>query len=105
MEAAAYQILAAALALTALIYTWKLLNWAYITPKRLGEALTRQGFRGNSYKLVYGDLKEIMQSVMDARNSPIHIDDDIKRRVSPFLLNTIHKYGMSILCIDIRIND
>ncbi|XP_047950511.1 cytochrome P450 72A397-like [Salvia hispanica] len=93
MEAAFQILLASALALTALIYTWKLLNWAYLTPKRLGEALTRQGFKGNSYKLVYGDLKEIMQSVMEARNNPINIDDDIKKRVSPFLLNTIHKYG------------
>ncbi|KAG6407108.1 hypothetical protein SASPL_130090 [Salvia splendens] len=90
---AAYQILASALALTALIYTWKLLNWAYFTPKRLGEALAMQGFKGNSCKLVYGDLKEIMQSVMEAWNNPINIDDDIKKRVSPFLLNTIQKYG------------
>ncbi|KAL1555695.1 unspecific monooxygenase [Salvia divinorum] len=90
---AAYRMLASTLALTALIYAWKLLNWAYVTPKRLGEALRRQGFKGNSYKLVYGDLKEIRQSVMEAMKSPISIDDDIKKRLSPFLLDTIHKYG------------
>ncbi|XP_057790022.1 cytochrome P450 72A397-like isoform X1 [Salvia miltiorrhiza] len=89
----AFQIFASALALAALIFTWKLLNWAYFTPKRLGEALTKQGFKGNSYKLVYGDLKELMQLNMEARNKPINLDDDIKNRVAPFLVNTIHKHG------------
>lgn len=93
---AVYQIFASALAFVALIYTWKLLNWAYISPKRLGEALRKQGFKGNSYKLVYGDLKEMMQSVMEARNKPINLDDDIKLRVSPIIVNTIHKYGILI---------
>ncbi|KAL1560589.1 unspecific monooxygenase [Salvia divinorum] len=88
-----YPIFASTLVFLALIYTWKLLKWAYITPKRLGEALRKQGFKGNSYKLVYGDSKEMMQWVMEARNKPINLDDDIKKRVVPFLLNTIHKYG------------
>ena len=93
---AVYQIFASALVFLVLIYTWKLVNWAYITPKRLGEALRKQGFKGNSYKLVYGDFKEMMQWVQEARNKPINLDDDIKKRVAPFLINTIHKYGVLI---------
>ncbi|XP_057792325.1 cytochrome P450 72A397-like [Salvia miltiorrhiza] len=87
------QVFASALALAALIYTWKLLSWAYITPKRLGEALRKQGFKGNAYKLVYGDLKELTQLSMEARSKPINLDDDIKNRVAPFIVNTIHKHG------------
>ena len=75
------------------IYTWKLLNWAYLKPKRLGAALMKQGFKGNSYKLVYGDFMEIGQLVMEARSKPINLDDDIKKRIFPFLIYTIHKYG------------
>ncbi|XP_047943296.1 cytochrome P450 72A397-like [Salvia hispanica] len=86
-----YQILIFACALV-LICTWKLLNWAYITPKRLEEALRKQGFKGNPYK-VYGDFMEIGQWAMEARSKPINFNDDIKKRVVPFLFNTIHKYG------------
>ncbi|KAH6788855.1 cytochrome P450 [Perilla frutescens var. frutescens] len=90
---AAYHIFAFALAFAALIFTWKILNWAYIRPKRLERALMKQGLKGNSYKLVYGDLKEMMQSVMEARSKPINLDDDIKPRVSPFFMKIINKYG------------
>lgn len=91
-----YQVFAAGLALVVLIYTWKILNWAYITPRRLEKGLRKQGLKGNSYRFVYGDFKEIMQSIMESRSKPINIDDDIKPRVQAFFINTIRKYGIFI---------
>ncbi|XP_047939281.1 cytochrome P450 72A397-like isoform X1 [Salvia hispanica] len=90
-----FQTLAAAatLAFVALIYTWKLLNWAYIKPKKLEKALRKQGLKGNPYKLMYGDLKELMQSIIEARSSPIDLHDDIKPRLQSFFLNILQKYG------------
>ncbi|XP_047939282.1 cytochrome P450 72A397-like isoform X2 [Salvia hispanica] len=93
MELGFQSLAAATLAFAALIYTWKILNWAYIKPKKLEKALRKQGLRGNPYKLVYGDFKEIMQTIIEARSSPINLHDDIKPRVQGFFLNTIQKYG------------
>lgn len=88
-----FQILIAGFSFIALIYTWKLLNWAYLRPKRLEKALIKQGLRGNSYRLVYGDMKEIVNSMEEAKSKPINLDDDIKPRVLSFFIKIIQKHG------------
>ncbi|KAG8386771.1 hypothetical protein BUALT_Bualt03G0183600 [Buddleja alternifolia] len=95
-----YQIVSACLALVVLIYyTWRILDWAYITPKTLGKRLRKQGFKGNSYKLVSGDLKEMLQMIEEANSKPINLDDDIKRRVLAFFINIFQKYGALLLYV------
>lgn len=85
---------AACLALVVvLIYTWKLLNWAYLKPKSLEKFLRKQGLKGNSYKLVFGDLKEVVQTIENAKLKPNNLHDDTKPRVL-FSYNIIQKYGM-----------
>ncbi|KAK6157532.1 hypothetical protein DH2020_011780 [Rehmannia glutinosa] len=88
-----HQILAAAFAFVVLFYTWRILNWAYIRPKRLERLLRKQGLKGNSYRLVYGDLKELLKMVTEAKSKPINLDDDIKPRVLAFLVKTLQKFG------------
>ncbi|KAL6570795.1 hypothetical protein OROGR_000345 [Orobanche gracilis] len=83
----------AVFALMVLIYTWKILNWAYIRPKRLERLLRKQGLNGNSYKVIYGDLKELMKMVDEAKSNPINLDDDIKPRVLSFIVKILQKYG------------
>ncbi|KAK4487035.1 hypothetical protein RD792_006350 [Penstemon davidsonii] len=76
-----------------LYYTWRILNWAWFTPKKLEKCLRQQGLKGNSYKLIYGQLKEFLSIIKEAKSKPINLDDDIKPRVLPFLLKVIKKYG------------
>ncbi|KAH6780701.1 cytochrome P450 [Perilla frutescens var. hirtella] len=88
-----YEIFISAFSFVALIYAWRLLNWAYLNPKRLEKILRNQGLNGNSYTLVYGDMKEIVRTIEEANSKPINLDDDIKPRVLSFFIKTIQKHG------------
>ncbi|KAK4487097.1 hypothetical protein RD792_006412 [Penstemon davidsonii] len=88
-----YLTIATSSAFMLLFYTWKVLNWAWFRPKRLEKCLRQQGFKGNSYKLIYGDLKEMLNMTQEAKTKPINLEDDIKPRLIPFFLQTIKKYG------------
>ncbi|KAK6157533.1 hypothetical protein DH2020_011781 [Rehmannia glutinosa] len=88
-----HQIFATAFISVVLLYTWRILNWAYISPKRLERLLRKQGLKGNSYRLVSGDLKELLKMAEEAKSKPINLDDDIKPRVMAFIDKTFQKYG------------
>ncbi|XP_073141810.1 cytochrome P450 CYP72A219-like [Henckelia pumila] len=76
-----------------LICVWKAANWVWLRPKKLENLLRKQGFRGNPYRFLTGDFKELRKMIEEARSKPISVDDDIKPRVIPFPLKTIKKYG------------
>ncbi|KAH6788848.1 cytochrome P450 [Perilla frutescens var. frutescens] len=81
------------IAVAALAFVVKLLNWVYLRPKRLEKALKKQGLNGNSYRFLVGDLKDFMNTVEEAKSSPINLGDDIKPRVVPFLNEIVTKFG------------
>ncbi|EYU44091.1 hypothetical protein MIMGU_mgv1a0044502mg, partial [Erythranthe guttata] len=88
-----YKIFAASFGFVVLFYTWRILNWAYIQPKRLEKSLGNQGLTGNTYKFLYGDLKEMSKMFNHAKSTPINLHDDIKPRVLAFLHKTFEKYA------------
>ncbi|XP_034678316.1 cytochrome P450 CYP72A219-like [Vitis riparia] len=81
--------------ITILIYAWRVLNWMWLRPKRLERCLKQQGLAGNSYRLLYGDFKEMSMMIKEATSRPISISDDIVQRVAPFHYHSIKKYGKS----------
>ena len=81
----------------ALMWAWKVLNWLWVRPKRIERLLREQGLQGNPYKLVVGDVWEMVKMGNEAESKPMNLSDDIVPRVSSFFYNTINKYGMQIL--------
>ncbi|KAI9083617.1 hypothetical protein K1719_034559 [Acacia pycnantha] len=74
-------------------------NWLWLRPKRLEICLRRQNLKGNSYRLGFGDLKEMGHMIQEAKSKPINLDDDIIPRVIPFHHQMIQNYGMSLLML------
>ncbi|KAK4285783.1 hypothetical protein QN277_002433 [Acacia crassicarpa] len=68
-------------------------NWLWLRPKRLERCLRRQNLKGNSYRLGFGDLKEMAHMIQEAKSKPINLDDDIIPRVIPFHHQMIQNYG------------
>uniref|UniRef100_A0A5B7BLQ0 Cytochrome P450 CYP72A219-like n=2 Tax=Davidia involucrata TaxID=16924 RepID=A0A5B7BLQ0_DAVIN len=80
-------------AIVLLIWAWRVLNWVWLRPKKLEKCLRQQGFSGNSYKLFFGDIKEMSMMIEEAKSKPINLSNDIVMRVIPFDHKTIEKYG------------
>ncbi|KAG9149926.1 hypothetical protein Leryth_010005 [Lithospermum erythrorhizon] len=78
-----------------LIQAWKFLNFAWLKPKKLEKCLRDQGLKGNSYKVLYGDLKEMTKMIQEAKSKPMSFSNDIVPRVLPQIAETIKKYGKS----------
>ncbi|KAL5565059.1 hypothetical protein UlMin_028223 [Ulmus minor] len=75
-------------------WTWSVLNWVWLKPKKLEKVLREQGLKGNSYRLLFGDLKESLSMSKEARSKPMNLsDDDIAPRVLSFLHHSINTYG------------
>ncbi|PSR98838.1 Cytochrome P450 CYP72A219 like [Actinidia chinensis var. chinensis] len=77
-----FALLACALLLS--IWAWSVLNWVWLRPKKLERCLRKQGLKGNSYRLLYGDLKENSMMIKEVKSRPINLSDDILPRIMPF---------------------
>lgn len=81
---------------TVLTWAWRVLNWVWLRPKKLEKFLRQQGLKGNSYRLLFGDLKENSIELKEAKARPLSLDDDIAIRVNPFLHKLVNDYGMYV---------
>lgn len=75
------------------VWGWGVLDWIWFRPKKLEKLLNQQGLKGNSYRLLVGDLKDESALIKEARSKPINLTDDIVPRVLPLAYSTISKYG------------
>ena len=96
MEVSVLKLSAIVLAIVITTWAWRVMNWVWLRPKRLEKCLREQGLKGNSYRIFSGDLKESTLMTKEAASKPINLSDDITTRVSPFLLQTVKNYGISI---------
>lgn len=80
-----------------LVLAWRVFNWVWLTPKKLEKQLKEQGLRGNPYKLLYGDFKEISTLFQEAHSKPVNLSDDFVPRVIPHVYEAVKKYGKYLL--------
>ncbi|XP_047326054.1 cytochrome P450 CYP72A219-like [Impatiens glandulifera] len=72
---------------------WRILEWIWFKPKRMENHLRTQGFKGNPYRVLFGDLKDCNAITKQNRTNPISISDDIVPRLVPFTHKIINTYG------------
>ncbi|KAJ0900459.1 putative secologanin synthase [Helianthus annuus] len=72
---------------------WKLLNWVWLKPKKLEKWLRDEGYKGNPYKFLMGDMIELATMVKEGKSKPIPITHDITSYTLPFDHHIISKYG------------
>uniref|UniRef100_A0A5B6Z089 Putative secologanin synthase n=1 Tax=Davidia involucrata TaxID=16924 RepID=A0A5B6Z089_DAVIN len=94
MELNMYKSIAAAsVAVVFLVWVWRIVNWAWLKPKSIEKRLREQGFKGNPYRLLVGDLKESSMMLKETMSKPIPFSQDIVQRVMPHVVKTIETYG------------
>ncbi|CAL4948598.1 unnamed protein product [Urochloa decumbens] len=80
--------------LLALRLTWRALEWAWLSPRRLGRALRAQGLRGTAYRFPSGDLAEDARLLAAERTKPMPLlSHSISSRVEPLVYNTVKEHG------------
>ncbi|XP_061337076.1 cytochrome P450 72A68-like [Gastrolobium bilobum] len=79
--------------IVAVIWAWRVLNWSWLKPKRLEKLLKEQGLQGNPYRLLVGDLMDIVKVQKEARSKPMNLSDDIVPRVYSYVQQNINKHG------------
>uniref|UniRef100_A0A251U2J3 Putative cytochrome P450, Ribonuclease H-like domain, GAG-pre-integrase domain protein n=1 Tax=Helianthus annuus TaxID=4232 RepID=A0A251U2J3_HELAN len=72
---------------------WKLLNWVWLKPKRLEKWLRDEGYNGNSYRLLIGDMIELATMMKEGKSKPIPVTHDITSYALPFDHHIFSKYG------------
>ncbi|XP_061340196.1 cytochrome P450 72A68-like [Gastrolobium bilobum] len=77
----------------AMIWGWRMLNWLWLRPKRLERLLREQGLQGNPYRLLVGDLMDILKMQKEVRSKPMNLSGDIVSRVLPHDQHSVNKHG------------
>jgi hypothetical protein len=99
MAIAALELLYVLGSLVALRLAWQVLEWGWLSPRRLGRALRAEGLRGTSYRFPAGDAKVEERLLAAARAKPMpSLSHAISARVGPLVHNAIHEHGTLASC-------
>ncbi|KAI3704438.1 hypothetical protein L1987_74658 [Smallanthus sonchifolius] len=93
--------LAISCALVVVLCAWKMVNMVWLRPKKLEKILKNQGFNGNNYKLLFGDMKEMsmmfQHSKSKSKNINIDDGDEVLSHVVPFPNHSKQKHGRNYI--------
>ncbi|KAF9626461.1 hypothetical protein IFM89_034395 [Coptis chinensis] len=68
--------------------------WVWVKPKRMEKYFREQGINGPPYKIFYGNLKEMVGMVIEARSRPMELSHRIIPCLLPFFYHTVEDYGI-----------
>ncbi|MED6121608.1 hypothetical protein PIB30_031825 [Stylosanthes scabra] len=98
MEAAWVTAVAVTAMIVAVISIWRVLNWLWLTPKKLEKLLREQGFQGNPYRILVGDTEDIQKMLKQSQSKPMDVsDDDILQRFLCHIQQTINRYASGLV--------
>ena len=89
-------VVAAALMVVLAAVLIRVVNWVWITPKKLERYLRRQGLHGTPYTPLVGDIKRNVKMLMEARSEPITPTDDIIPYLLPLALKMFNSHGTTL---------
>ncbi|KAL8110255.1 cytochrome P450 72A15-like isoform X1 [Apium graveolens] len=93
MDATIASIVISVIALVIFKYTIKQANKYWFRPKKMEKRLREIGFKGNPYRIIFGDSKDVDRMRAQVTSKPMELSDDIVFRVLPFHLHLLQKYG------------
>ncbi|KAL9994785.1 putative 11-oxo-beta-amyrin 30-oxidase [Helianthus debilis subsp. tardiflorus] len=88
-------------AIVVVLCAWKIVNMIWVRPKKLEKFLKKQGFKGNKYRFLFGDMKELSMIFQQSKVNSKHIDiddgDEVLSHVVGFPLQSLKKHGRSYI--------
>ncbi|KAL7129374.1 hypothetical protein ABFS83_13G062000 [Erythranthe nasuta] len=71
----------------------KIVNWVWLRPKKLELFLRKQGLNGNPYKLLIGDMKQLISVMEKEQTLSIQLSDHLPPHILPYYHQTRTKFG------------
>lgn len=68
-------------------------NTVWLRPKKLEKYLKAQGFNGNPYRLLIGDMTEYATMSKHEKPKQINLCDNVSHHALPYIQHIINKYG------------
>lgn len=97
MDATDVLLVAISIALAALVRPFfRALNWLWLEPKKQEKYLKEQGFKGNAYRPLFGDMIEYASMVKEEQPKQIKLSDDVALHALPYAQHLLNKFGMLI---------
>ncbi|WOH03060.1 hypothetical protein DCAR_0522451 [Daucus carota subsp. sativus] len=72
---------------------YRVLNWVWLRPRKLEKYLKEQGFKGNAYRLVLGDMGEYASMIKQEQPRQIKFSENVSLHALPYAHHIINKFG------------
>ncbi|KAK4493042.1 hypothetical protein RD792_018143 [Penstemon davidsonii] len=88
-------VLTSFLIIASVTFAVKVLNWIWFSPKKLEKFLRKQGLNGNPYRLLVGDMNDLIGVVKSEQSKSIQLFDNLSSHIMPYFHQIIQKHGQN----------